>query len=305
MLQRLGFVAIAATFALIGGAGTAAARPDPAPPAGDRGAAEKRSFVVDIAHRGASGYAPENTLAAIDEAQARGATTVEIDVQRSKDGELVVMHDTTLDRTTDVEERFPGRAPYNVGDFTVQELKRLDAGSWFGSAYAGEQVPTLAQALDRLSEHGMNLALEIKAPARYPGIESAIAQELTEHPRWLAPAGGAGNRAPRLMIQSFDWASVQRSHRLLPHIPHGLLGTVPEDEIGDYADWADLINPNHTALDAGYVNRIHRAGLAVYTYTVNEPEDMRAVLDLGVDGIISDYPDTARRVIGEQNRRHP
>lgn len=107
-----------------------------------------QAHVDDIAHRGASGYVPENTLAAVRPGVEQGADLVEIDVQRSADGALVVMHDTTLARTTDVEEVFPDRAPWDVGDFTLAELRLLDAGSWFGHEFAGEPVPTLEQVLD-------------------------------------------------------------------------------------------------------------------------------------------------------------
>jgi glycerophosphoryl diester phosphodiesterase len=254
--------------------------------------------VVDVAHRGGSGYAPENTLAAIDAAHARNASVVELDVQRTEDGELVIMHDTTLARTTDVEQVFPGRAPYDVADFTLAEIRRLDAGSWFDTAYAGEPVPTLQEALDRLDRREVGLLLEVKSPVLYPGIEADISQTMARNPDWTA--SGARGERPRFTVQSFDWESVERSHRLMPDVPHGLLGVVPEDRIADYAEWADQINPNHTRIDADYVRAVHDAGLEVYTYTVNEPDDMRAAIAKGVDGLISDFPDVARRVIAEE-----
>ncbi|GAA1093633.1 glycerophosphodiester phosphodiesterase [Nocardiopsis composta] len=298
MIRRLGFVATALALATASAGGTAVAVQD----TGSQDsplttAAPGKLSVLDVAHRGAAGYAPENTLAAIDEADDRGATTVEIDVQRSKDGELVVIHDTTLERTTDAEEVFPDKGSYDVGKFTLKELRRLDAGSWYGKEYKGERIPTLGEALDRLRANGLNLLLEIKSPALYPGIESDIAGVVARNPGWLAPSGKRG--ADRLIIQSFDWESAERSAKLLPSVPHGLLGTVPEDEIADYAEWADQINPSHTKLTADYVQAVHDAGLEVLTYTVNDRSDMRAALDKGVDGIISDYPDVAREVIQE------
>ncbi|WP_307797725.1 glycerophosphodiester phosphodiesterase family protein, partial [Streptomyces laculatispora] len=96
-----------------------------------------------ISHRGASAYAPENTLAAVDKAAELGFDWVENDIQFTRDGVLVVIHDTDLKRTTDAEEVFPGRAPWAVKDFTAAEIARLDAGSWFGARYAGTRVPTL------------------------------------------------------------------------------------------------------------------------------------------------------------------
>ncbi|WP_046471496.1 glycerophosphodiester phosphodiesterase [Allosalinactinospora lopnorensis] len=298
MFQRLGIVATTTALTLVGGGGVAVAVPALEPVADDAsGTGSEARVVTDVAHRGASGYAPENTLAAIDEADEREATTVEVDVQRSSDGELVVVHDTTLERTTDVEDVFPDRAPYNVGDFTLGELKELDAGSWYGSDYAGEEVPTLEEVLDRLEQYGIGFLLEIKSPALYPGIESDIADTFAEHSQWLAPSDGETNR---LVIQSFDWDSVKRSSDELPEVPHGLLGRAPEGEIEDYAEWADQINPNHTGLDADYVDSVHDAGMEILPYTLNKAEDMRSVIDMGVDGIISDYPDVARQVIEEE-----
>ncbi|RNL83467.1 glycerophosphodiester phosphodiesterase [Halostreptopolyspora alba] len=299
MFQRLGVVAATATVAVVGGGGAAVAVPvtestaDTAP-----NGAPRARVVTDVAHRGASGHAPENTLAAIDEASEHDATAAEVDVQRSSDGELVIIHDTTLERTTDVEQIYPDRSSYDVADFTLEELKELDAGSWFGGAYAGEQVPTLEEVLDRMEERGLNLLLEIKSPSLYPGIESDIAETLRDNPRWLAPGG---DEAHRLVIQSFDWESTERSHDELPRVTHGLLGEVPEDEIADYATWADQINPNHTNLDADYVDAVHEADMEVFPYTMNDAESLRSVIDKGADGVISDYPDVAREVIQEED----
>ncbi|CAM3853162.1 hydrolase [Nocardiopsis rhodophaea] len=292
MLRRLGIVSVATMLALATGGGTAAALTDPDPSTRER--AQRR--VLDVAHRGASAYAPENTLAAIDVAADLGATAVEIDVQRSKDGHLVVIHDTTLSRTTDVEKRFPGRAPYNVRDFTLSEIKRLDAGSWFGSRYAGAEVPTLEEALDLLAYYRRNLLLEIKAPVLYPGIEDDIARTLRDNPYWLIPTGRKS--ANRLVIQSFDRDSAKRSKRLLNQVPHGILGRVDEGEIDRYRSWADMINPNHTTIDAAYVREVHAAGMHVVPYTLNERDEMRRAIRMGVDGIISDRPDVLADVIG-------
>ncbi|MGZ5366562.1 glycerophosphodiester phosphodiesterase family protein [Aeromicrobium sp.] len=117
------------------------AQPSQAASAEDAG----NSDVAVVAHRGSSGVAPENTLAAIRQAHRQHADVVENDIQRTSDGELVIMHDTNLVRTTDVEKVFPERAPWNVRDFTLVEIKRLDVGSWFDPAFAGERVPTLRE----------------------------------------------------------------------------------------------------------------------------------------------------------------
>lgn len=256
-------------------------------------AAEVRPELTNVAHRGASAHAPENTLAAMRLGVEMDADMVEIDVQRTADGRLVIMHDTNLIRTTDAEVVFPDRPSYDVGAFTLAEIRQLDAGEWFGPEFDGEKVPTLAEALAVLRGGEVGLLLEIKAPARYPGIEAQVARHLDRWWRHPAPPG----LAHRLVIQSFDWASMKRSQDLLPRIPHGLLGRVPEAEIAAYAKWADQINPGFTTVDAAYVRAVHDAGLEIYVYTVNTAADMRAQIDKGVDGIITNYPDVLADVI--------
>jgi glycerophosphoryl diester phosphodiesterase len=257
-----------------------------------------------VAHRGASAYAPENTLAAIDEAAERGAETVEIDVQLTADDELVIIHDTTLTRTTDVEERFPGRAPYTVADFTMDEIRELDAGSWFDPAFEGEPVPTLGEALDRLEEHDLNLLLELKEPARYPGLEDLVAEEITDRRQWLRHNPPWQPR--RLVVQSFDWEVTERSKELMPSVPHALLGRVPEDRLDEF-EWAHLINPNHTTIDADYVELLHDSGFEIMPYTINDRARMDAVLEMGVDGFITDRPDVGRAAVDDfdGDRRGP
>src|SRR5690606_3104315 len=166
-------------------AGQAAAA-TPSGPSGADGTAQATAQAPEvIAHRGASGYAPENTLAAVEAADRLDTTWVEVDVQRTADGELVLVHDTTLERTTDAEEVFPDRAPWDVADFTAEEIARLDAGSWFGEEFAGEPVPTLGEALATLEANDQKLLLELKDPELYPGIEEEVLAELAEA-GWLA-----------------------------------------------------------------------------------------------------------------------
>ncbi|WP_028648789.1 glycerophosphodiester phosphodiesterase family protein [Nocardiopsis sp. CNT312] len=300
-MRRIGIIVGAASLFVVAGAGAAGAVPvlQTRVVGATAPVIEHRVFerpLIAVAHRGASGHAPENTLAAIDAAAERGAVTVEIDVQLTADGEAVIMHDTTLGRTTDVERVFPGREPYRVADFTMAEIRRLDAGSWFGSAFAGEPVPTLDEALDRLDGHGLNLFLELKAPARHPGLEEKVAERLRAHEEWLRPAPPW--EARRLVVQSFDWEAVHESRGLLPGVAHGLLGRVPEDELADYA-WAQMVNPNHALADPGYVAAVQRAGMEIMPYTVNDRPAMGALIRTGVDGFITDYPEVGAAAIAD------
>lgn len=181
---------------------------------------DRQTSPVVVAHRGASGYAPENTLAAVDAAKALSVDWVENDVQRTKDGVLVVLHDTDLKRTTDVEEVFPDRAPWAVKDFTAAEVAKLDAGSWFGKQFAGARVPTLTQFVNRLERNRQKLLLEIKSPTTYPGIERDILRVLRKE-GWLDRA----HVRDRLVIQSFGAAVIKEVHALRPDIITGFLGT--------------------------------------------------------------------------------
>ncbi|NJP95249.1 glycerophosphodiester phosphodiesterase [Nonomuraea sp. FMUSA5-5] len=239
--------------------------------------------VINVAHRGASAYAPENTIAAFDLAAEQGADLFELDVQETKDHELVLMHDTTLSRTTNAEQVFPGMSPWNVGDLTLDQIRELDAGSWVSDKYEGERVPTLGEVLREMSGSGMGLLLEVKSPELYAGIESRIAAELRRHPSWLAPG--------RLVVQSFDWESMRRFDRLLPEVPIGLLGMPSTGELPGLARFADQINPPYTTLTASYVRRVHALGMKLLTWTVDSSSSMRRMIGYRVDGIITNRPD--------------
>ncbi|MGP3959023.1 glycerophosphodiester phosphodiesterase [Nonomuraea sp. 3N208] len=246
-------------------------------------AATAAPAVLNVAHRGASAYAPENTIAAFELAGKQRADMFELDVQETKDHELVLMHDTTLSRTTDVERVFPGLSPWNVGDLTLTQIGKLDAGSWLSDEYAGEPVPTLGEALRAMSGSGMGLLLEVKKPELYPGIERRIADELRRHSSWLSPG--------RLVVQSFNFESMRRFHRLLPDVPIGLLGTPTTAELPELARFADQINPQYTTLTPSYVRRVHDLGMQVLAWTVDNPDVMRRMLTYRVDGIITNKPD--------------
>ncbi|MFD2792169.1 glycerophosphodiester phosphodiesterase [Promicromonospora vindobonensis] len=252
--------------------------------------------VVNTAHRGAMGHAPENTLAAFALGVEMGSDLVESDVQRSKDGVLVLMHDTTLSRTTDVEQVFPDRAPWRVSDFTYEEIQQLDAGSWFSEEFAGEPVPTMAQMIELIRPTRAGILMELKSPALYPGIEQQVAEEFASYPGYVKSAV----RAERLVVQSFDWASMERYHEVQPSVPVGLLGRPAEALLPELSTWADQINPGYTTFDAAYVETVHELGMEVHTYTVNAAGDMNLVLDRGVDGVITNFPDVLEDVLAER-----
>lgn len=247
---------------------------------------------ASIAHRGASGHAPENTLAAIALAVEMRCDLVEVDVQRTRDGELVLVHDLDLTRTTDIARRLPRLAGCRVGDLTLAELRGLDAGSWFSPAYAGEQVPTLAEAVDLLQHSDTGLLLELKKPALHPGVEADVAATLRRFPGFRAAASDG-----RLVVQSFDHGVVRRFADLEPGVPAGLLGRPPVRRLPRLARWASHVNPRHRAASASYVAAVHDAGMDCFVWTVDRPADMARSLDLGVDGVITNHPDRLERTL--------
>ncbi|MEV0583743.1 glycerophosphodiester phosphodiesterase family protein [Nonomuraea sp. NPDC050310] len=231
-----------------------------------------------VAHRGASAVAPENTLAAFKAAGTAGADMYELDVRTTKDGELVVLHDSTLERTTDAEELYPDRAPWRVSDFTLAEIRRLDAGKWFGPRFAGQRVPTLAEAIEAMRTGPAAVVVEVKKPT--PEIEPRLADVLAEAPS-------------DTIVQSFDWEFVRR---LQTHALRAVLGTVPAARLPYVAGFADYVNVPHQTVTPAYVKTAHRLGLKVMAYTVNRPRVMRRMLAAGVDGLLTNKPRAARRV---------
>lgn len=235
--------------------------------------------VDNVAHRGASGYAPENTIAAFDKGVEMKADFIEIDVQRSEDGELVIIHDTTVDRTTDGTGK--------VKDLTFNEIRSLDAGSWKGEQFKGEQIPTFDEILDRY--HGkVGILIELKAPELYPGIEAQVAQKLIE--RNLDKP-----QNEKIIIQSFNFESMKITNNLLPKVPIGVLTSslthTSEEELKEFSTYADYFNPSYGIVTEELVNRVHNLGMKIQSWTVRSHKAAEFLLNMNVDGIITDYPD--------------
>lgn len=235
--------------------------------------------VDNIAHRGATGYAPENTIAAFDKAIEMKADYIEMDIQRTKDGELVIIHDTSVDRTTD--------GTGYIKDLTSNQLRDLDAGSWKGDEFAGEKIPTFDEILDKY--HGkIGILLELKAPELYPGIEESIAQELKD--RNLDKP-----QNEKMIIQSFNFESMKKMNTLLPNVPIGVLTgskahTTPQ-ALEEFSSYADYFNPSYGLITEDLVNQVHSQGMKISSWTVRSQESADFLLEMKVDGIITDYPD--------------
>jgi glycerophosphoryl diester phosphodiesterase len=237
---------------------------------------------LNIALRGASAYAPENTLAAFERAVELGADAIEFDIHLSRDGELVVIHDDTLDRTTD------GSGP--VRERSLGELMRLDAGRWFGEGFAGQRIPRLDEVLDRFAGK-IPVALEIKAGSTFfPGIEEKVISALRER--------AAIDHAA---VASFDHYALRRLKEIEPTIRTAAL------LVGRPVSLSALAGPARAdglAIEASFVTKAEveacrAAGLQIVVWVVNEPAQMRHFIRLGVDGIITDRPDLLRLALTE------
>ena len=229
--------------------------------------------MLAIAHRGASGYAPENTFAAFRRAIALGAGFIETDLQLSRDARLVAIHDATVNRTTNGQGA--------VHDMTLAELRRLDAGSWFGSEFAGERIPTIEEILEFANKHDAVFYLEMKPSGSFGG-EHALISALRD-----------SREIARTVVISFDPAILAAVRKIEPTLMTGLLfeGHIPSPvdkaiEIGarQLAVRGDLVTPRLLKEARGH-------DLQVVCWTVNHPGHMRLLVQAGVDGIISDYPD--------------
>lgn len=241
---------------------------------------KKSHHVRNLAHRGASGHAPENTLAAFRVAEQLGADGFELDVQVTRDGVPVVIHDETLNRTTN------GRGL--VIEHTLAEIRALDAGSWYGRAFAGEKIPTLAEVI---AAFGGRLFLNIELKNSYldmPDLEAKTIQLIR-----------AANIQNRVLISSFHHGSMQRFHQMAPDIPTGLLYDCCIVDVVAYAKrlGASAIHPYYSTVRAAEVEEAHRNGLAVNVWTVNEPQEMQKMITLPVDAIITNTPERLRQVL--------
>lgn len=246
-----------------------------------------------IAHRGASADWPENTIPAFIAGIDQGADMIETDVHMSADGELVIMHDTTVDRTTDARTLYPNRQDRSIAGMNAAQIATLDAGSWKGEEFAGIRVPRLAEVLTLAHDTRTGLLLEVKHPELYPGIAEAVISALRTVPNYLDRALFAG----MLVVQSANWAFVEEFHALAPEIPVGVLGRPCPDELQDFADWVDQVNPEFGAADADFLTAIHELGMTSLVWTVDDLSEMERAIDVGADGIITNAPDRLVEVV--------
>ncbi len=238
---------------------------------------------LNIAHRGASAIAPPNTLAAFRRAAQLGADGVELDVHLSADGVPVVIHDFTVDATTDGTGR--------VGEMPLAALKELDAGSRFDPAFAGERIPTLEEVFTEVGGRLLiNVELKSMPGNDYPGLEAAVAALIRRH-----------DLTAQVLVSSFNPFALRRFRREMPEVPIGFLyETAPLSRAARLAaavvglrphavhPWWGMITPQT-------VRRAHARGRRVVAWTVDDPAAMARLAEWGVDAIITNHPDRMPR----------
>ena len=229
---------------------------------------------IRIAHRGASGSAPENTLAAFKKAIEIGVDAVELDLHGTADGEIVVIHDSSLDRTTDLHG--------HINETTLETIRGADAGGWFDAEFAGEPVPTLTEALACIGKETIAV-LEIKDPL----IAEAVVAKIHET-----------DTLDLTVVISFHTTVLQTIRTLEPRIATGwLIGNHDKhvspvrlcQQLGEFG--SSLLNINHELITAEFAYEIRRRGIALWCWTVDDIARMREMQTFGVQGITSNYPE--------------
>jgi len=243
----------------------------------------KANRLLNIAHRGASKLAPQNTMAAFEKALEIGADGIEFDVRLSADGVPVVIHDATLDATTDGSGR--------VDAMRLAQLKQLDAGSSFDPAFAGERIPTLAEVLETL---GGKLFLNIELKGLEPfdrGLERAVVALVEQYAM-----------EEHVLLSSFNPLAVRRVQRFAPRIPTGLIYQRRAPLARRLAHvimprFPEALHPHHAVVDEQHIRRARAHNARMNVWTVDDPTEMRRLIALGVDGIITNVPDVLRQVL--------
>jgi glycerophosphoryl diester phosphodiesterase len=295
---------------------------------------ESLDRILNIAHRGARAFAPENTLPAFAKAQTFGCDMVELDVHLSKDNEIIVHHDDNLIRCTDVKDKFPDQPSYFISDFYYEELKMLDAGSWYArelalpaenrqgflqsltleefdrhispedlAHYASGtiQIPTLKQALELAQSLGLRVNIELKMlPRMYPGLTIAVLNLVED----MAMQDG-------VLISSFDHEQLRLARQHSPVIatavltnerlalPTEYLQRIGADAFHPGTDTLGL-NSLTCTLDAETIKTLRRQGKSVNVWTCNDKDEMRQLVAAGATGLISDYPNRVQEILSRQ-----
>lgn len=238
-------------------------------------------MTINYAHRGAGGYCPENTMASFKRAIELGCDAIETDVQMTKDGALILMHDEMVNRTTS--------GAGLIKDHSFEEIRKLDAGSWFSREYQGEKVPTVEELLELASENNIAINFEIKTEIiRYEGIEEKLIETINKY-----------NMQDKVILSSFNHYSLKLCKEIDKNIKTGILYTANLYKPYDYAKTvdADAIHPYYYTITSEVVKEAKANGIMINPFTVDDINCMKYFVGIGIDGIITNYPDKLKKVI--------
>lgn len=242
--------------------------------------------VLVIGHRGASGLAPENTIPSFRLALESKPDMVELDYYQSADGIPFVLHDKTLDRTTNAIALW-GKKKLAGTKVQWSQLQQLDAGNWYNAKFQGTAIPSLADSLDVIQQGSVTL-IERKGGDADTIVKLLKQKQLLEE----------------VVVQAFDWDYLRECHRRAPQLTLGALGSkrLGSREVAQIkTTGAAAVGWKHSDIGATEVKQVHEAGLKVWVYTVNDPSEMKRLIRLGVDGLITDRPDLAREIVSQQD----
>ncbi len=241
---------------------------------------------VLFAHRGASAHAPENTLPAFELALQQGVDGVELDVKLTADRQVIVMHDPTVDRTTDGHGR--------VRDLTLADIRKLDAGSYYAETFRGTKVPTLDEVFEAIGQRCVINVELTNYTTPWDGLVDKVCEVVKHH-----------SLQSRILFSSFFGSNLKRAAQLLPEVPRGLLALD-----GWKGAWArsfgfmfgeyQALHPYITDANAPQISRVHRLKRRIHVWTANTEEEITRLKNLGVDGLFTDDPQTAVRVLGRR-----
>ncbi len=240
-----------------------------------------------IGHRGAKAYAPENTLSSIHAAADLGCEWVEVDVKLSKDSEAIIFHDEELERCTGAQGL--------VKDFTLAELRELDAGSWYGESFLGEKIPTLEELLNVVLERGMGVNLEIKP---CPGREKETAEVMLDVATRIWP-----DDLPPPLISSFQNVSLETAMDMMEEWPRGFLMDEHLENWQELAQYlnAATININGNTATRDEIEEYLEMQKPILAYTINDQMKAKELIRWGVDTVFSDNPDTIMEILSPKH----
>lgn len=239
-------------------------------------------MTMNYAHRGASGYFPENTMLSFEKSIDLGATGIETDVQLTKDGVLIIMHDELVDRTTNGHGL--------IKDYTYKDLRKLDAGFWFGYEYKGLGVPSLEELLEFLQDKDILLNIELKNNiVFYDKLEEKVIDMIYKY-----------NMQNKVILSSFNHYCIKKCKDISKEIPTGALYVAGLYEPEKYAKHlgADAIHPYFYAInDINVIKQVKDSGIKINPYTINDEKYMKFFIENNIDGIITNYPDKLNKLL--------